>query len=73
MSIYEGSIVYIRARATKRATFYENGTAVEGVMVVQPITNDGVEQDYIRVPPQSVVSAQAAEIAIRRKIENEKG
>lgn len=72
MAINEGDIVYIRARATKRAVVYNHGVSEDGV-VVSPMARDQTEFDYIVVPPESVISAEAAEWAIRKRIEREQG
>lgn len=73
MAVREGDIIYIRARATNRVKFYENGTEITaaGRITACPITKDGEEGDYINVPQESVASVDAMKVAMRKMIERD--
>lgn len=74
MAINEGSYVYVRAIATNRVRFYEDGIQQDRTgITVEPINKQGERYDYIEVPSDSVVSADAAKWAIRKQIEREGG
>jgi len=70
--IREGDVVYVRAIATKSATFYENGVAVDGVSLI-PLAKDGTRFDFINCPPESIVSSNAIESAITKKVKERYG
>jgi hypothetical protein len=70
VSIKEGDIVYIRARATKKATFYNRGCAMEDGITVVPISRDGKSYDdaYLYPPRGSVVSKDALQHAAVQQV-----
>jgi hypothetical protein len=73
MAILNGTYVYVRAIATNKVRHYENGVdiTVPGTITIAPIDKEGHAYDYLLVPSDTVISASAAEWAIRKRIENE--
>jgi len=73
MAIYEGSVVYIRGRATKKVRFYENGTEQDNnnEIVVQLMEADGTLGDYLRVPKTMVISADAIKARVTKAVKDE--
>lgn len=72
MAIRDGDVVYIRARATKGARVYENGTEVEGV-VVQPMDADGTMHDHVSVPRGTLMSKDKIMWLAERRVREQMG
>ena len=71
MAVREGTVVYVRGRATKKVRFYENGTEQDNEqhIVVQLMEADGTAGDYIRVPMSMVISAEAIKAKVHRQVQ----
>jgi len=70
--IRESDIVYVRAVATKQATFYDDGVEKDGVTLI-PISRDGKKHEFILVPNDSVISANAVESIVTKKVKERYG
>jgi hypothetical protein len=70
--IREGDIVYLRARATKEAEFFDDGIRLDGITLV-PLDREGNTHEYILAPKSAVISAAAIESAVTKKIKERYG